>query len=147
VEKLWKIKCIPRHVHFAWRILHEKLPVKNDLFKIIISCDPLCVFCEQHNERISHAFRYIPFRKWLKRNIIDANMDIIVNVLALCYEIWCTRNNECFDGAEIDVAATVQKAQRSIVNFNNASIVLLEMLNGGPNLPIYDVHWTPPISG
>jgi len=32
-KKLWKIKSIPRHIHFAWRILHEKLPLKNDLFK------------------------------------------------------------------------------------------------------------------
>jgi len=30
-KKLWKIKSIPRHIHFFWRILHEELPVKNDL--------------------------------------------------------------------------------------------------------------------
>lgn len=41
----------------------------------------------------------------------------------------------------------VQKAQRSIVNFKNASTVLLEALSGGPILPISDVHWTPPFSG
>jgi len=44
-KKLWKIKSIPRHIHFSWRILHEKLPVKNDLFKRGISSDPLCVLC------------------------------------------------------------------------------------------------------
>ena len=72
----------------------------------------------------------------MKRNIINPNEDIIVNVLALCYEIWCTRNKKCFEGVEIDVEATVQKAQRSIVNYNSASTVLLGMLNGGPNIPI-----------
>jgi len=163
-KKLWKIKSIPRHIHFAWRILHEKLPLKNDLFKKEISCDPLCVFCGQHNETISHLFmdchwskhiwfasslgvvfnshasRYVPFQEWLKRIIIDENEDVIVNVLALCYEIWCTRNKKCFEGTEIDVATTVHKAQRSIANFNSANTVLLETLSGGPNLPISDVH-------
>jgi len=109
--KLWKIKSIPRQIHFSWRILHEKLPVKNDLFKKGISSDPLCVLCGEHNETISHLFmechwskqiwfasslgvvfnshdsRYIPFNKWLEENIIDLDEDIIVYVLTLCYEI------------------------------------------------------------
>jgi len=42
-KKLWKIKSIPRHIHFSWRILHKKLPVKNDLLKKGISSNPLCV--------------------------------------------------------------------------------------------------------
>jgi len=33
------------------------------------------------------------------------------------------------------------------VNFKSASTVLVEILSGGPILPIYDVHWTPPFSG
>lgn len=45
------------------------------------------------------------------------------------------------------MTATIQKAQRSIVNFKNASTVLVETLSGGPILPISDVHWTPPFSG
>jgi len=52
---------------------------------------------------------------------------------------------KCFEGTEIDVATTVHKAQRSIVNFNSANTVLFETLSGGPNLPISDVHWTPTI--
>jgi len=76
-----------------------------------------------------HASRYIPFQELLKRNIIDTNENILVNVMALCYEI--------------DVVVTVQKAQRFIVNFNSASTVLMEMLNGGPNLPISDIHGLP----
>jgi len=28
----------------------------------------------------------------LKRNIIDANEDIIVNEMTFYYEIWCTKN-------------------------------------------------------
>jgi hypothetical protein len=163
-KNLWKIKSIPKHIHFSWRILHEKLPVKNDLFKRGISSDPLCVLCGEHNETISHLFMechwskqiwfasslgvvfnshdsmYVPFHKWLEENII-------VHVLTLCYEIWRARNKKCFVGTNVNVAATVQNAQRSIVNFKSASTVLVETLSGGPILPISDVHWTPPSSG
>jgi len=170
-KELWKIKSIPRHIHFSWRILHEKLLIKNNLFKRGISNDSLCVLCWEHNETISHFFmechwskqiwfasslgvvfnshesRYVLFHKWLEENIIDVNEDIIVHVLALCYEIWCARNKKCFEEADVDVAATIQKAQRSIVNFKSVSMVLVKTLNGGPILPISDVHWTPPFSG
>jgi len=94
----------------------------------------------------SHESRYVPFHKWLEKNIIDVDEDIIVHVLALCYEIWCVRNKKCFDGIDVDVTATIQKAQRSIVNFKSASTVLMETLSGGPILPISDVHWTPPFN-
>ncbi len=47
-----------------------------------------------------------------------------------------SRNKKCFEGTDVDVASTVQKEQRSIVNFKSASTVLLGMLNGGPNIPI-----------
>ena len=50
---------------------------------------------------------------------------------------------KCFEGIDVDVTATIQKAQRSIVNFKSASTVLMETLSGGPILPISDVHWTP----
>jgi len=66
-------------------------------------------------------------------------VDIIVHVLALCYEI-------LFEGTDVDVAASVQKAQKSIVNFKSASTMLLETLSGDPILPISNVHWAPPFS-
>ena len=80
-------------------------------------------------------------------DIIDVDEDIIVHVLALCYEIWCARNKKYFEGTDVDVAAIVQKTQRSIENFKSASTVLVETLSGGPILPISYVHWTPPFSG
>ena len=95
----------------------------------------------------SHESRYVPFHKWLEKNIIDVDEDIIVHILALCYEIWCARNKKCFEGTDVDVTATIQKAQRSIVNFKSVRTVLVETLSGGPILPISDVHWTPPFSG
>lgn len=34
-----------------------------------------------------------------------------------------------------------------VVNFKSAYAVLLEILSRGPNLPIFDVRWTPLLSG
>jgi len=76
----------------------------------------------------SHDSRYVPFHKWLEENIIDVDEDI-VHVMALCYEILCAKNKKCFEGTEVDVATTIQKAQRSIVNFKSASTVLVETLS------------------
>jgi len=90
-------------------------------------------FVGEHNEAISHLFvechrskhldvvfnshnsRYIPFNRWLEDNIIDVDEDIIVHILALCYKIWCARKKKCFEGIDVDVVATIQKAQRSIL--------------------------------
>ena len=88
----------------------------------------------------SHDFRYVSFHKWLEENIIDVDEDIIVHVLALCYEIWCARNKKCFKETDVDVAATVQKAQKSNVNFKRVSTVLVKTLSGGSILPISDVN-------
>ena len=171
MKKIWKIKSISRYIQFFWRILHAKLPVKNDHFKKWISSDPLCVFCGHHNETISQLFmechwskqiwfasslgvvfnmhdpKYVPFLEWLERNIIDVDEDIIVHVLALWYEIRCARNKKFFEGTDIDATTIVQKAQRSIVNFKSDSTMLFETLSGCPILSISDVHWRPPFSG
>ena len=77
----------------------------------------------------SYDSMYVPFQEWLDRNIIDVDEDIIVHILVLCYEIWCARNKKCFEGTNVDVTATVQKAQRSIVNCKSASTVLLKTLS------------------
>jgi len=66
--------------------------------------------------------------------------------LALDYEICCDKNKKCFERIDVDVA-TVQKAQRSIVNFKSASTVIMETLSRGSILSILDVHWTTLCSG
>jgi len=36
----------------------------------------------------SHDSRYVHFHKWFEKNIIDVDENIIVHILALCYEIY-----------------------------------------------------------
>jgi hypothetical protein len=55
----------------------------------------------------SYDSKYVRFREWLGRNIIDASENVIVHVLTLCYQIWCARNKKYFDGTGIKVATIV----------------------------------------
>jgi len=106
-KKIWKIKSISRHIHFSWRILLAKLPVKKDPFKKKKAAIHYVFFVRNiYNETISHLFmqchwskhiwfasslgvvfnlndsKYVRFQEWLERNIIDDDEDIIVYVLA-----------------------------------------------------------------
>ncbi|GAU41445.1 hypothetical protein TSUD_98410 [Trifolium subterraneum] len=53
---LWKLNVPPKHSHFIWRLLNEALPVKGNLFKKGIRCDPLCPRCSNHVETSHHVF-------------------------------------------------------------------------------------------
>jgi hypothetical protein len=39
-SKLWKINIVPRHLQLMWRILHQRLPVREALFKRGLNCSP-----------------------------------------------------------------------------------------------------------
>jgi len=75
-------------------------------------------------------------------------VDIVVHALAMCYEIYGVLEiRNVLRETDVDLVVTVQKAQRSILNFKSASIVLLKILSGGPILSIFDIHWTTIFSG
>lgn len=40
-KKLWHLKTIPRHIHMAWRILHQALLIRSKLLKRGVPCVPL----------------------------------------------------------------------------------------------------------
>jgi hypothetical protein len=94
------------------------------LFKRGVSCSPLCCFCDEKNETVEHLFmecewaisvwfasplgvkfRYNDdspksFLEWLKHIIIHEEKDVIQLVMAVCYEIWWTRNKRLFEDPE-----------------------------------------------
>lgn len=56
-SKLWKLKkTIPKHVHFAWRILHNSLAVKKELIQRGVSVSSCCTRCNATEEDIDHVF-------------------------------------------------------------------------------------------
>lgn len=44
--------------------------------------------------------------------------------MALCYEIQCTKNKNCFEETNVDVVANFQTAQPPLINFKSTSTVL-----------------------
>lgn len=55
-NKLWSLKRVPKHIHLAWRILHNSLPVRKKLIDRGVICIPLCPRCNVAHEDIDHTF-------------------------------------------------------------------------------------------
>ncbi|KAH1265731.1 putative ribonuclease H protein [Glycine max] len=56
-NQLWEIKVPPRALSFAWRLLWDRLPTKENLIRrqVVIEND-LCTFCQSQVESASHLF-------------------------------------------------------------------------------------------
>ena len=56
-HQLWDIKIPPRALSFAWRLLWDRLPTKDNLSRRQIQTDSdLCPFCHSQPESASHLF-------------------------------------------------------------------------------------------
>ncbi|MCH86642.1 putative ribonuclease H protein, partial [Trifolium medium] len=138
-SKLWKIKTIPRHLQLMWRIIHNRLPVREVLFKRGVNCPPLCCLCDGANESIDHLFlgcdwtktvwfasdlgvnfsacceATISFSEWVSKVIMHQDIEVVQLVLSICYEIWSVRNTRCFEGADLPNALSCwNNAHKSI---------------------------------
>jgi hypothetical protein len=130
-SKLWKLKTVPRHMQLIWRILHNRLPVRDSLFKRGVHCSPLCCICDQRNESINHLFMEcewvktvwfatplginfssndeanLNFNEWISKVVINEDREVVQLVVAICYEIWRIRNKRCFEGIDMPYALSV----------------------------------------
>ncbi|GAU40780.1 hypothetical protein TSUD_26600 [Trifolium subterraneum] len=55
-SKLWNLNVPPKHCHLMWCIINNAIPVKGNIFKKGITCDPLCPRCSTTMETCYHAF-------------------------------------------------------------------------------------------
>jgi len=53
---LWKIKFIPKCVHFVWKVCKDILLVRQNLSRKGMDVDPICPRCAQAEEDIVNAF-------------------------------------------------------------------------------------------
>ena len=76
-HQLWDIKIPPRALSFAWRLLWDRLPTKDNLSRRQIQTDSdLCPFCQRQAESASHLFftcdKVLPlwwdFNSWVKED-------------------------------------------------------------------------------
>ena len=74
-QHLWNIKIPPRALVFAWRLLWDRLPTKDNLLRRNVTIDnDLCPFCQNKTESASHLFFLCPkvmplwweFSSWVK---------------------------------------------------------------------------------
>ncbi|GAU35403.1 hypothetical protein TSUD_160540 [Trifolium subterraneum] len=75
-NKLWKQKIPPKQAHLLWRILHQALPVKNNLNSKGIHCNPICPRCNNSLETIDHVFMHC---EWVKGVWFGSPMTIQFN--------------------------------------------------------------------
>lgn len=113
-KKVWSLDTIPRHKILLWRIINKALLVKSALISRGIMCSMLCPRCEAGIETIDHLFlscdlskrelfdshlginfqtnNIIDFAEWLTDFISCQDKATIIDLAAILYSIWHTRN-------------------------------------------------------
>lgn len=88
------------------------------------------------------------FRDWLEQMIMQKGIEVLELILAICYEVRKVRNKRCFEGQGLPTTMTCfTTALNSILNFNNASVLLDHTCSSPTQVPISNVHWSTPING
>lgn len=54
--QVWKMKVLPKMIHFVWRCLVGTVPVREFLFKKRCSTSNICPVCEIESETTEHLF-------------------------------------------------------------------------------------------
>lgn len=124
-DKIWKIKLPPKLSLFAWKCLHNGLPLGANLLKKQFKIEGLCPFGCDHEEDDTHLFLTCPmsraawfgspmayrstsnpstnFKVWLSQNLQDINDDnesILTQMLWFCWAIYSHRNEVLFRSKE-----------------------------------------------
>jgi hypothetical protein len=137
-QKLWKLKIPPKHSTLLWRILHNALPVQDNLRKRGINCYPLCTRCNAKIEDQNHVFcecewakkvwfgsaltirfneKNLVFSKWIEEGLMSMTTQNMEIIGALCYHIWKARNHLIFRNNNIPATDVIHQAPQSIFEY------------------------------
>ena len=137
-SQLWEIKVPPRALSFAWRLLWDRLPTKENLIRrqVVIEND-LCTFCQSQVECASHLFftykKVMPtwweFNSWVKEDRVmhcrpgdnfsqhfslaglrDSNRKWKIWWIAATISIWNLRNDMIFKNQPFVIPKLVDNA-------------------------------------
>ncbi|XP_021749452.1 uncharacterized protein LOC110715189 [Chenopodium quinoa] len=121
-KRLWGTPLLPKWKMFAWKVMHNALPVSALLVRKGLPVDPICIFCRANSESIILLFWDCPLMQWLwgEANLtrlvapfvsgpwpkwfsdcISALIDVrdwdnMDRVFGLLWAIWLTRNSVRF---------------------------------------------------
>lgn len=141
-KKIWSLQTIPRHKMILWRILNNTLPVRSELSKKGQHCSILCPRCNSKIETITHTFMTCPniakvwfgsnlninftnhpnpdFTEWLFNSIQQTDEQTIIQIAALIYSIWFSRNQIVFEDKILPEENIINRARNSIKDYCNA---------------------------
>ncbi|KAH1193918.1 putative ribonuclease H protein [Glycine max] len=137
-RQLWEIKIPPTALSFAWRLLWDRLPSKENLIRrqIVLQND-LCPFCQSQVESASHLFftchKVMPlwweFNTWVREDRVlhskpmdnflqhcslagsrNSNRRRKIWWIAATRSIWNLRNDMIFNNQPFDISKLVDKA-------------------------------------
>ncbi|KAJ1418141.1 Zinc knuckle CX2CX4HX4C [Sesbania bispinosa] len=137
-KKLWSLPCQPRQLHFIWRLMHHSLPVRANLARRNIQCEPICPCCEVDRETETHLFRDCSWSKqiwsqspidsqwqfphiesigeWINNIILVCAEEVVCLFITICYEIWQARNRKVFEQKEPCTGQILSRALTSRVD-------------------------------
>ncbi|GAU36821.1 hypothetical protein TSUD_320580 [Trifolium subterraneum] len=139
-NNLWKQKIPLKQAHLLWRILHQALPVKNNLSSKGIQCNPICPRCNNGLETIDHVFMHCEwvkgvwfgspmtiqfnethhsFSEWVSKIINNEAKEAIANISALIYNIWRARNLLVFQEKNIPIMCVIQQDMAASQEYSN----------------------------
>ncbi|KAL5191983.1 Serine/threonine-protein kinase ATM [Glycine soja] len=145
-QQLWDIKIPPRALSFAWRLLWDRLPTKDNLARRQIHMDSdLCPFCNSKPESASHLFftcdkiqpLWWEFLSWVKEHSPTAGSLATARRwklwwLAATNTIWKLRNDIIFHNSILFLMWTWLKGWERDFNvpfFQWASAIILNSAN------------------
>jgi ribonuclease HI len=140
-KHLWKIPLPHKILTFTWKLLQNALPIKTELVKRGIQCDPKCQLCHSENESSTHLFMQCHFARavWLGvdittrplienqitiqhwiQNLITGNSPpyALKLVLTTLWCIWFHRNQVTFEGKTPNPLETVLTSQSFLNRYN-----------------------------
>ncbi|CAN1318107.1 LINE-1 retrotransposable element ORF2 protein [Linum perenne] len=120
---IWQLSIPPKVKFFAWRIVSNLLPTKENMMRRKCAADPLCPCCLQTDENLYHLFfdcavtkeiwrelmptitppgQQLPIKEWLERLGEDAPDcgDIRAKAVLCCWIVWKARNEMTFQGVK-----------------------------------------------
>lgn len=166
-KTLWRIKLPFKILTFTWKILHSSIPVRAELSKRGIHCDPLCGLCHCENETLTHLFIHCHFSRavWLGIGINTSNLieqeinvnhwitqmlqpqdashntnDTLIVILTTMWCIWFHRNQTIFEGKHLNPFDTILTSQSLINRYKHPSLDTITLIKDPNREPINYGH-------
>jgi ribonuclease HI len=168
-KTLWDLKIPPKFIHLMWRILHNALPVCNNLANRGIKCCPICPRCNQKLEDINHVFKdctwsqqvwfasqlnikmenlpHTSFSDWIINISPKSTKACLEQICAISYHMWKARNSLIFNKKEIPVWQILEQANQSISEYQLNLEKHPSYDNASSHRIGNELNWKPPPAG